>query len=108
MTITAFTGTSRTEYISWVKTWKSEYKALSAEIRSLKAQRKEKIWAYRPAGSSASIRKRTATSNNPNYNPNAAYEAQRLSVRATELLEFRKEAKEIAQQQYAARLVEAA
>lgn len=38
----SFTWTDRESYLAWVATWKSELKARIAEIRRLKAQRRNK------------------------------------------------------------------
>jgi len=107
MTNTAFTGTTRTEYLVWVQNWKTEYKALSAQIRTAKTQRKENLWSYRAKGDTSS-KKRTVVGENPNYNPRAASAAQYLSKQATAMLELRAEAKLIAKQQYEASLSAAA
>jgi len=107
MTNTAFTGTTRTEYLAWVQNWKTEYKALSAQIRTAKSQRKENLWSYRAKGDTTS-KNRTAVGTNPNYNSQAGSAAQYLSKQATAMLELRAEAKLIAKEQYEASLQAAA
>lgn len=97
----AFNGTSRTEYLNWVQNWKAEYKALSEEIRTAKANRKTKLWSYREAGDEYSP-KRTAIGDNPNYSATASSVVFYGKERATEMLALRAEAKLIAQQQFEA------
>ncbi len=105
MTITAYTGNSRESYLNWTRAWKAEYQSLSEEIRNIKQNRKKYIWEYRPKGTNA-IKRKTILSENPNYNPNVIGLLAQKRAYANELLELRKEAKQIAAQQYLARMAE--
>ena len=107
MTTQAYTGTSRNDYLAWVANWKSAYKTLSNEIRELKSQRKMNRYEYRDPKDTA-VQRRTVIGDNPNYNSSATYKLMILKEQARHMMWLREESKEIARQQYAARMMEAA
>ena len=83
---------TKEEYLAWVKEWRAEYKALSAEIRELKSNRKEYIWLRRPKGITT-VQSRTKVGPNPNYSSDANWRVSMKRETAAQLMELRNESK---------------
>lgn len=98
-----FNFDSKEEYLEQRAEWKTEYKALSKEIRELKRARKQFKWDYRPKDNDTLPRK-TKAGRNPDYNPSASWQAVSKKYTAREMLEVLKEAKEEAGRRRRARL----
>lgn len=89
---------TKKEYLAWVKEWRTEYKALSEEIRNLKKQRKQFIWKYRPKDMTA-MKRRTKVGPNLNYDSGANWRAAMKGETARRLMELRMESKILASEQ---------
>lgn len=83
------TFNTREEYLAYRAEWKANYKALSAEIRQLKLEIKNKDRAGEPVGA-------------------LPYKLRASQERATLMLQELKEAKQLANQQYLAAQMEKA
>lgn len=79
-------------YSQFRREWREQYKALSQEIRELKAQRKSCKWEYRAKGDTTSQRK-INVGDNPNYHPYAAGNAALKRLEARAMMDLLDEAK---------------
>lgn len=84
--------TNREEYLVWRADWKAQYKALSKEIRELKANRRQFTWAWRVQADNSS-KKRVKVGDNPNYDSSADWKVSSKSADAFGMLELLADAK---------------
>jgi len=101
--MTKLTFTSKGEYLAYRAEWKAEYKQLAKDSREQKANRKQFTWEYRPKGND-SMKRRTKTGANPNYDGYACCRVMSLRLKAKNMLIELAEAKVMAGEQRQARL----
>jgi len=93
---------TRTGYLVWRQMWREAYKQISQEIRDLRACRKRYSWAY---SNEIGKKRKTQIGDNPNYDPDASFRVEQLSAQANRLMQMRTRSKEIAREQYEARML---
>lgn len=101
-----FDFTDKASYLAWRAKWRSDYKALAAEIRLLKRGRKEFIRTYeRRQTEQGVIRVLVAKEPNPHHT-GATWKLHRLRTAAAYQMEVLKEAKSLSWQLKQARLAQ--
>ena len=86
--IYTFEWSSREDYLEWRAKWRQTYKVLSKIIRSLKGQRKQFKYEYRPKDNNTMPR-RIKIGENPNYDYSASWYVEMYRSKARELMKVR-------------------